>query len=1029
MANIDFQPDTGVDFQPETLDFQPEPTAIKEPEAPSIWSRIKSNVQSGMANIGQSREEAAKTALEGIDQPAINFSPKLFQLPAPYNMLLPEVNREVSEHAAGAASGLTSIKGMTIGAAVIAAPEIALPILTGVAAKGAGAAAGRMTAELEQGNIAKAAGEAVDVGANVAMAMPGMVGAVKGFGKAEAITLEAKPPPLPERPPPLPKSATTEPPTTIEAGEPKFAVGERRPPDLSVFNRVNSGQWNFYFGRMGEAAQDAWTRMALSEMKMRESIGRNIEVQVNQTLNELPKPMRKQGAKAFTELLDGQTIDEITASQPYGPAGEAVIGAATKVKDFLEDIRKTILETKRGQLQDFLRNRSRKELDDIAESAIGDRPPPEISTPDVIEGITRTEYADDWGIADGTYFPHIFSGQWKVSAEDGSFVTRANTPLEAKILMREIVAGNPDLQNATFKIEPSVFIPADVIRLGDKQFFKQLNKIAKALEVPKSEVAQAQLGVLGRKAAKQKFFGNLMRREGAQNYEKSFQKSMTAYIYGVHRWKVLSQLQREVAPLIEQVKNEGRGQAAGRLEMLMENLWGKPAASTLEFDNLLRRIPFLEDRIAPLALDRWTRSMRGVTAGLTLTTARFAVVNRLQPLQGLYPLLGARRVIQAKMLQHSPEGRALLDQFGVTYDIGQYGELGIPGKVAHFRERLTGETSNQEVAFLAMYQHARDLGLEPQAAADYGKLRGQLMTQFTPLIVDRPQLMEGPLTASIFQYKRFSIKQGELLATMARDRNAPGIARWMAALSVTGGAVFWLKQTYLNDPARLARLKDALQKDVGEKNADLALYGLPGFLGVDLSGSLVTGDAPFGRNIYEKIGYSLMPPSLSIGLRAAQAATAQSREPQTAEDRLVNTLRRIPSLKPLAELMAAGDMDVHTPDGELAYKRRIGDALAALGSFRSANESNQRLAIDGIFALKKEMQDAKNEAWVAEESGNEEKAAKIISDFNARWPEMAISQKEFRNYGSFRRNRAGKTDIERLGTGKLKELVPDEQRQ
>lgn len=452
--------------------------------------------------------------------------------------------------------------------------------------------------------------------------------------------------------------------------------------------------------------------------------------------------------------------------------------------------------------------------------------------------------------------------------------------------------------------------------------------------------------------------------------------------------------------------------AADRLDELMQNLWGKPPKTTLEFDAFVRQIPVARDYIKPLALDRWSRFATSLVSNLTLRTLRFSVVNRLQPLQTLYPLIGERLIANAKIMQHTAEGRKLLDEAGVDLDPGQFaGEQSRGTPVRKFVERVSGERSNQELAFLGMYLHGLEKGLDRKAAINYSKLRGQLLTQFTPLIVDTPSIMHGPIGRVLFQFKRFPVKQVELLSSMVADRNIPGIARFLAVMGTVGGLSLLLRQTYTDYDKRL-KLKRSLDKELGQKASDVIYYGLPGLMGADLSGSFVLGDEPFGANIYEKIGRQVAGPALSIGMEVGKAVATPPRENISGTDKALAVLRKIPSLRPIAEIagLAKDNVDVMTPDGEIKYRRKIKDALIGLGSFRSANEANIQLAVKGVMELKREIQTLKN-AYYA--SGQSNEAFKAIEDFNQRWPEAAISTKELAEYVKYRNSNSAKTDADR----------------
>ena len=840
-----------------------------------------------------------------------------------------------------------------------------------------------------------------------------------GPGAASPVEFEQRVRSLETPPPDRPPSVA------LEAGEPEINVS-RKAHDYNLFNRVNSPQAVFGSGKLGESAQAAWQKMALSEFTMRESIARDSEQFVKNLVGNLPREFRKEGGKAFFEVLDGAGPDEIEARFAGKPGGQQVAASARALKQRMEEIRTTIRDVKREQYGKYLDGLDDAVLNDIYRDNIGSEVPS--SKPQKVDALRLDSYPDDWGIADGSYIPHLFFGGWRVSvmrtgAEHPSFVTRAQTPQEAKARIREMVKGDPELASAKFQVEQETVIPTDMVRLFDKKFFTLVKEMKARTGLSQQEIRDAQRGIIGRESTKKKWFGSLQERQGFEGYEKNLKRVLTAYFSGFHRWRVLSQLQNEVTPLIEKVKTEGRPNAALRLETLMENLWGKPARSSLEFDAALQRIPGLKDYVQPLALDRWTRFIRNVAAIGHLSTLRFAVVNRLQPLQGLYPIVGEKIMLRAKQLQSSNEGRQLLDQHGVAFDASQYSEAGTRGKVSRIRERLSGERRNQELGFLAMYLHGTERGLPPAEAGKYAKLRGQLMTQFTPLVVDTPQFMEGPIAQTVFQYRRFTVKQLELIGQMAANKNVSGITRLIGVLALTGGLSYFLRQSYQDSETKL-RVRKTLEDELGEDGADAVFYGLPGLLNADLSGSLLLGEQPRG-NVFETVGRVATGPAVSSAIAIGSVLATEDREAQSALDKALTAAKRVPALKQLAEAVAAleGDTDVLTPDGEVKYRRTLHDALMAVGAFRSANEANTQLAIEGIMELKKETAQLKNAYYVGFQNGDTDKVLKEITSFNERWPEATITQAELNKYVRSRRGGSEKTDMDRIQGRKYKALA------
>lgn len=844
--------------------------------------------------------------------------------------------------------------------------------------------------------------------------------------------LEQRQTPPPIAPPPIGSA------TPVSSESPSIETFDKNK-DFNILNNVNSPQFTFEFGKLGERAKATWEKMALGEMEMRENIAKDIALNVDDIVASLPRKMRAEGGRPLFEALDGKTEQQIVEEWSDKSDGAEVIAAASRVKQRLEEIRVDIRDTKKESYRNSLAAMNRETLVNLYKEDISsDQDVSQMTTADLANLLSEIAYPQDWGISDGSYLPHIFFGNWKVEvtkpgADKPSFVTRAKTPHEARAQIQEYITANPDLKGAKFTVAPDLVMPADIVRISDPKFFRLVNDMRNKFEVSTTDVRQLMQGILGRKAGKQKWFGNLQQRLGAKNYSKDFRDVMNAYLYGYHRWKVLSKLQRETAPEIEKIRTqEGRPNAANALDTIMENLWGKPAKTTMEFDALIRRVPFLKDHVKPLALNRWTQSLRSLTAGLHLMTLRFGILNRLQPLLGLYPMVGEKIMVQAKMLQHSQAGRELLQKYNVDYDVGQYGEPALKTKIGSIRERLSGEKPNQKIAFLAMYLHGRNQGLDEESAARYAKLRGQLMTQFTPLVSDTPPAFQGPIAATVFQYKRFPVKQLELAVQLLKEGNLPALSRMFLMYSVLGGLGFWARQALFPGDDDKLKWKETLDKELGKDWAEAIWYGLPGQLNADLSGSLSVMEPPIGSTLYEKIGRAAVGPGVSTAMRVKEIVTKESREPQDAMDRAINALRAIPSLRPIAELADLGrdNVDLRSPDGEIRYRRAIKDVLANMGSFRTATESNAELGARGSIEVDKERDLLLNRFYVAQQGTDEKRieAQAEIDSFNNRWPEFRITPKDLRTYVSGRETKSKQTEIERAVPKRAREtLLPEEQ--
>jgi hypothetical protein len=355
-------------------------------------------------------------------------------------------------------------------------------------------------------------------------------------------------------------------------------------------------------------------------------------------------------------------------------------------------------------------------------------------------------------------------------------------------------------------------------------------------------------GIIGAKANKQKFNASLLYRKGVEGYSKDFWKVWTAEITQFYRWKYLSEMNRAVEPMIEDVKGQGIKGWAQYLSDTKDFMWGtlRPQMS-INLDNFLSGVPIIRNYTKPFALERWIGIAKTINYHRHLQTLRFGVINKLQLIQTLWPVVGEAGMYRGIKLYFSKEGQDLLREHQVAGTSGKLHELGVRRfrKIEKFTPAGFSEAGNQGLAFVTLYAEAkhRNPDMPDAQAATYARLRGQVFTQFATNPADVPAAMRGPIGSLILQYQRFPIKNLELVSRLAREGNWGGVARWMgwmvALLSIGGASATIGIATSLPGLGYISfKLYKKIRKEWGKETADLLYYGLPGLVGVDLSGSV-----------------------------------------------------------------------------------------------------------------------------------------------------------------------------------------------
>ncbi|HUT01983.1 MAG TPA: hypothetical protein VM031_05985, partial [Phycisphaerae bacterium] len=851
-----------------------------------------------------------------------------------------------------------------------------------------------------------------------------------------------------------------------EAAERRAAQIEDRRPGITIYGKPKDLGWLAAQGTISNQARHTGNRTIIAAADNLVETGMLMRAETERQLTEdrhvfrqLPREYRKAKGARFFELMD-QTLtpDEVDESTTIPEAVKPVL-KHFKLRD--EAQRKAI----RARLWDA-RAAMYKQHDVAALAALAqekglsieveqhgqtnrlrDTELDELTTKErVAEDLADIDFPADWGIQWG-HIQHVFYGGLRLVSVDSEgkehFLGRAETEAEAYSKLSVYRAEHEGEDIARLIAKPAVFLRGDVVRVNRSRLLyleKQLEEHATRQGV-ELDARGAMRGVVGAKESKWKWWGPLQQRKGAEGYSTDFWRVWSTQTAGFYRWTHLTDMNRAVAPMIETIRKQGLPRWANHLEDWKEYLWGRRRGLAAEaLDDFLKKLPVVRHYVRPLALERMLGMVKTVQFFRHLQTARFYVLNSLQPLQTLWPVVKGEGMIAALKLLYSAEGQEILHRHKVTIAGAKFTESGQrPRQWMRWLPAGASEARNQALSFLALYDHARNkLGMSDKAAASYGRLRGQVFTQFAYSPADQPKWMRGPILGVMFQYKRFTVKQLEMLSTLARSGDYGGVARFVAAQTMIGGlrALFFVSRwgLRLGLPAMLVGLGKWLKDKYGEATADAVVYGLPGLLGVDMSGSLTPIDVPYGATAAEKIGNVVLGPTGQDIARLwgdlSESKMAQPREPSERAGRFL--LERSPSLSQFYYLYKALDRDTSQYDskGRRLYELELTDLWRKAGSFRTVHESEQRLVMDALIELKQEYDrtlDGVAEKLMAKDA---EGARAAADNWNARWPEARITTAD-----AVRRMQARQESAETAASGrmvqklpkKLRRLAPDQE--
>ncbi len=604
----------------------------------------------------------------------------------------------------------------------------------------------------------------------------------------------------------------------------------------------------------------------------------------------------------------------------------------------------------------------------------------------------KKQIPDNWGLEQ--YLTHIFPGFYKIRDRRGRVLGTANNKLEAKQVIQDL-AEDLDMGAVDFDITSKALFDSDLLRIFKGRVSRTQTNIARGTLLSKEEVSDAIRGDFNTRS-KIKFFGPVLERKGkSKGYTKDLMTILETYDRGIERWIQLSDLAERVTPTISELGKRGYINLARTLESNLGALWGFKHPVNQVFDSMIAATPGLRDIVAPGSLQRITSGLKiGAVNTFLRFNPRYHALNSTQLAATLAPIADGAEIGLGIKLWRSAQGKGILKAHQISDRLGKVEGL---AKGLGAPERM-----NQQVAFLTMYGRARRLGLGDQQAATYGLLRGNVYSQFLGLITDQPTAFRKlDPTGMMFMFQRFPVKQAEMLIDLVKDRNFPGVAKFLSVNFLLGGmkaATFgtggWLTYKVYKD----------IEKEYGTPVADMFHVGLPGLVGVDMSGSVTLVNPPFGETWQEKLGNLAAGPIISTASSIIGAAMSDNGiEPSAAKRALSAMMQRIPLGKSIDGMMRllTGDFDFKDPAGRLRWKGDFKDAIRTMLGARPIAQAN----IDTFVSALLEMTEKRNEVlnFAALRFGQAKLAGMDIPEgmmktvraevdnWNSLWPEFPIS--------------------------------------
>jgi hypothetical protein len=625
------------------------------------------------------------------------------------------------------------------------------------------------------------------------------------------------------------------------------------------------------------------------------------------------------------------------------------------------------------------------------------------------------EVPNDWTIED--HLGELLHGEYKLTSRQG-ITWEARTPQGLRQVIREIKELHPEIELSDLKLTGKrVFLDDDLIReLGGGRTQKVVDNLLGDVRTH-TNLDDMWNGV--RTKGRTNFFRGLLEgKNQGPGYSVDLMKTFDILDGQTERLLMLSDVERKVGPMIEELSSRGLKTMAHSLERAYDSLKGVRSDIGISFDRYIASNPLTSKYIGEYALERWAGSLKSaIVTGFLKVSPRYQGQNSVQLLQTLYPIVDTKDMARGASLIASKEGREVLQRhgvFGIQNKIEGQTLFGSAkaGKVREWYDKITNasEKFNQEKAFLVMYDKARRLGLNDLQAGMYGKLRGQVYSQFLGLVTDTPDLFRrmdpfGVLT----MFQRYPVKQFEMLMDIVKDKNFPAAAKWLAVNFLMGGA----RSTAMGNAGWLThKMYDDIKKRYGESVAAFIHSGLPGLVGIDMASSVMFLNPPFGDNWFEKIGRLTTGVIGSVtGSVIGAAMDARQPEPYAAMRAFNSLVQQIPAAKQLNAVVKLmyGDYDLRTPGGKLKYRADAKDLFKIMLGAKPLREATQDTAITALMEVKARRdhlidfiaarRGQAEASGIGLGQGMEQELQKLLDGWNGMWPEFPIVAPEIRRRG------------------------------
>ncbi len=478
-----------------------------------------------------------------------------------------------------------------------------------------------------------------------------------------------------------------------------------------------------------------------------------------------------------------------------------------------------------------------------------------------------------WGI--NGYFPHVFIGDYKIFAGNKFVDASTSTTLTSKL--KKLMDDSPGIE---LSVHPNrITLPDDLKGMGmsAQRIARMTKTISQATSLTPQQVRELVLKGVVTPAPGKKFFGNLLKREANMSgFESDPFKAIAMYAAGSSR-KIAFHDYAQKAQLVLDAMPSTTASSKTAIDSYVKRVMGHPTPEEVYIENTMvalsravgqgiGRVNPAVGEVVQLGMEKFLQPRRigaAITQFESLARLGFSLpavaVNMSQTAVNTATKIGWPATLEAMgVLMNSRKGimpsntliknRQSLDILLRELDIEAIVPLSTGEQILAHSVRggknildialyafQKAEDANRQIAGIAAYLKSMRSGATHDLSITRAK-RFITETQFEYSLADAPRITAGPIGGTLFQFKKFYIKEMEFMAGLSPKE----AVLFAMNLQLVGGLAAFFSLPIVHQINVLSgKLNEGVRiSDIVKERFPKGSRGLPALAGIDVSRSV-----------------------------------------------------------------------------------------------------------------------------------------------------------------------------------------------